>query len=542
MFAGGRALAPSLRGTALVSAMLVGAYGTDAGLAATALLLMAYAAAAGLPDRRGVPWRWVGARAPARGDVGPFALDDGKMKTFQRATLQIFDMPHHPRRLRQAVGRSARVRGAQRRAADAQLRLDGEARAARRRRRRRRARAGAPPWRFGTRRARYTGRPSGRGTSVRARHTPRATTREDLRFTHEGRAVHGRPGVLPTRRTRGPRGGAGGGEGAGRRATCAARSRPRRSRSSPPSTCARCTSPPARRLPWARPGRRVAVRVSGPSPSALAREPPRRALVGAAADEAEAFSQLRGGHEHAHVGVRAAGVGRGDGKAGTRIASSRAASSEAAGGAEGEPEPVRGRPARQRRRGGCRCGEQVAAEAANELANAAALGAFGPDDRTSDEAVGGEDGEDAGSRRPARRRGNRGNRARTRARTTCSRSRLSLVVRHHPESSFRGVTNAMLCAVRRGPCRRPGRRRVVAVQAAAARRRRKSQDRERASAPGQARVRGRASDCARRTLPPPQGATNAASPRRRRAPRPSPGRRRELERALSPHLVCARDR
>ena len=50
--------------------MLVGAYGTDAGLAATALLLMAYAAAAGLQIAAGSAWRWVGGRAPARGDVG----------------------------------------------------------------------------------------------------------------------------------------------------------------------------------------------------------------------------------------------------------------------------------------------------------------------------------------------------------------------------------------------------------------------------------------------------------------------------------------
>ena len=32
-------------------------------------------------------------------------LDDKKMKSFQRVTLQIFDLPHHPRRLRQAVRR-----------------------------------------------------------------------------------------------------------------------------------------------------------------------------------------------------------------------------------------------------------------------------------------------------------------------------------------------------------------------------------------------------------------------------------------------------
>ena len=103
MFAGAVPWLPSLRGTALVSAMLVGAYGTDAGLAATALLLMAYAAAAGLQIAAGSAWRWVRGARRRVSDIK--LLDDGKMKTFQRATLQIFDMPHHPRRLRQAVRR-----------------------------------------------------------------------------------------------------------------------------------------------------------------------------------------------------------------------------------------------------------------------------------------------------------------------------------------------------------------------------------------------------------------------------------------------------
>ena len=103
MFAGAVPWLPSLRGTTLVSAMLVGAYGTDAGLAATALLLMAYAAAAGLQIAAGSAWRWVRGARRRVSDIK--LLDDGKMKTFQRATLQIFDMPHHPRRLRQAVRR-----------------------------------------------------------------------------------------------------------------------------------------------------------------------------------------------------------------------------------------------------------------------------------------------------------------------------------------------------------------------------------------------------------------------------------------------------
>ena len=123
MFAGAVPWLPSLRGTALVSAMLVGAYGTDAGLAATALLLMAYAAAAGLQIAAGSAWRWVGGARRRASDVGSL-LDDGKMKTFQRATLQIFDMPHHPRRLRQAVRRWREWRRLTSR--DAHSREDGE--------------------------------------------------------------------------------------------------------------------------------------------------------------------------------------------------------------------------------------------------------------------------------------------------------------------------------------------------------------------------------------------------------------------------------
>ena len=103
--------------------MLVGAYGTDAGLAATALLLMAYAAAAGLQIAAGSAWRWVGGARRRASDVGSL-LDDGKMKTFQRATLQIFDMPHHPRRLRQAVRRWREWRRLTSR--DAHSREDGE--------------------------------------------------------------------------------------------------------------------------------------------------------------------------------------------------------------------------------------------------------------------------------------------------------------------------------------------------------------------------------------------------------------------------------
>jgi CRP-like cAMP-binding protein len=95
---------PSLRGTVVVSVMLVGAYGVDAGLAATALLLMAYAAVAGVKISVRNFFKWV-TSTRRRAVVAVKLLDDRNMKTFQRVTLQIFDLPHHPRRLRQAVRR-----------------------------------------------------------------------------------------------------------------------------------------------------------------------------------------------------------------------------------------------------------------------------------------------------------------------------------------------------------------------------------------------------------------------------------------------------
>ena len=94
---------PSLRATVLISVMLVGAYGTDAGLAATALLLMTYALAAGVQIGIRNMWKWL--RNTKKRVRAVKLLDDRKMKVFQKVTLQIFDLPHHPRRLRQAVRR-----------------------------------------------------------------------------------------------------------------------------------------------------------------------------------------------------------------------------------------------------------------------------------------------------------------------------------------------------------------------------------------------------------------------------------------------------
>ena len=91
---------PPFRAVALLAALLVGAYGVNAGLAATGFLLFCYAftryvAVTGLA--------WLRFTRRRVSDIK--LLDDKKMRAFQRVTLRIFDLPHHPRRLRQAVRR-----------------------------------------------------------------------------------------------------------------------------------------------------------------------------------------------------------------------------------------------------------------------------------------------------------------------------------------------------------------------------------------------------------------------------------------------------
>ena len=103
MFAGAVPWLPSLRGSVLVAALLVGAYGVDAGLAATAILIVSYASAHALRASARASWRWLRRTRARVSDIK--LLDDHKMKRFQRNALQIFDLPHHPRRLRQAVRR-----------------------------------------------------------------------------------------------------------------------------------------------------------------------------------------------------------------------------------------------------------------------------------------------------------------------------------------------------------------------------------------------------------------------------------------------------
>ena len=103
MFWGAVPWLPSLRGTVLVTALLVGAYGVDAGLVASGALLVMYAAGVWLRYAAAASFRWLLFTRKRVSDIK--ILDDKKMKSFQRVTLQIFDLPHHPRRLRQAVRR-----------------------------------------------------------------------------------------------------------------------------------------------------------------------------------------------------------------------------------------------------------------------------------------------------------------------------------------------------------------------------------------------------------------------------------------------------
>ena len=91
---------PPFRAIALLAALLVGAYGLNAGLAATGLILSAYASMR-YATVTGLAW----VRFTRRRVSTIKLLDDKKMRAFQRVTLRIFDLPHHPRRLRQAVRR-----------------------------------------------------------------------------------------------------------------------------------------------------------------------------------------------------------------------------------------------------------------------------------------------------------------------------------------------------------------------------------------------------------------------------------------------------
>ena len=86
-----------------MTALLVGAYGVDAGLMASGALLVMYAAGVWLRYAAAASFRWLLFTRKRVSDIK--ILDDKKMKSFQRVTLQIFDLPHHPRRLRQAVRR-----------------------------------------------------------------------------------------------------------------------------------------------------------------------------------------------------------------------------------------------------------------------------------------------------------------------------------------------------------------------------------------------------------------------------------------------------
>ena len=92
MFWGAVPWLPSLRGTVLVTALLVGAYGVDAGLVASGALLVMYAAGVWLRYAAAASFRWLLFTRKRVSDIK--ILDDKKMKSFQRVTLQIFDLPH----------------------------------------------------------------------------------------------------------------------------------------------------------------------------------------------------------------------------------------------------------------------------------------------------------------------------------------------------------------------------------------------------------------------------------------------------------------
>ena len=121
---------PPLKAVALLAALLVGAYGTNAGLAACVLLLVFYALCTHVVV---ATTAWL---AFTRRRVREISrIDDEKLKAFQSATLRLFDLPHHPRRLRQAVRRWRSWRAASARGDDDDAAFDGGGISRRRRRR-----------------------------------------------------------------------------------------------------------------------------------------------------------------------------------------------------------------------------------------------------------------------------------------------------------------------------------------------------------------------------------------------------------------------
>ena len=377
--------------------MLVGAYGTDAGLAATALLLMAYAAAAGLQIAAGSAWRWVGGARRRASDVGSL-LDDGKMKTFQRATLQIFDMPHHPRRLRQAVRRWREWRRLTSR--DAHSREDGEKTS-------RADAAGdgarAPRDRRGVSGPGARDTPERLGSGYLGAYGAAHSARDDpgyLGFTHEGerftddRAFADPPDARPSD---------------GFAAARAALASCDVCRSLAPEAIAKLATEHMREVHIAAGedvfrGRvrddELAVLVSGAVAvgefAGASDASSRRGL----ADEAEAFSLFEGGgatvvrdrgvalnslldvlegSEHAHVAVRAAGVaGAGMEKSGDPESPGRAGAPSAAGGADPSLNPFGDDQLVSAAAEAAAAASKAAAEAANELANEAVLDSFRP--------------------------------------------------------------------------------------------------------------------------------------------------------------------
>ena len=261
------------------------------------------------------------------------------------------------------------------------------------------ARAARPPWRFGTRRARYTGKTRvGVPRRVRRGHS----ARDDpgyLGFTHEGerftddRAFADPPDARPS----------GGRGGAAALASCDV------CRSLAPEAIAKLATEHMREVHIAAGedvfrGRvrddELAVLVSGAVAvgefAGASDASSRRGL----ADEAEAFSLFEGGgatvvrdrgvalnslldvlegSEHAHVAVRAAGVaGAGMEKSGDPESPGWAGAPSAAGGADPSLNPFGDDQLVSAAAEAAAAASKAAAEAANELANEAVLDSFRP--------------------------------------------------------------------------------------------------------------------------------------------------------------------
>ena len=450
-------------------------------------------------------------------------------------------MPHHPRRPRQAV---RRWREWWRLTPRIGSREDGEKTSARPPPAAA-ARAARPPWRFGTRRARYTGK-TRVGVPRRVRRGTPARDDRVPRLTHEGGGSR-TTGRLPTRRTRGPR----------RLRARAALASCDVCRSLAPEAIAKLATEHMREVHIAAGedvfrGRvrddELAVLVSGAVAvgefAGASDASSRRGL----ADEAEAFSLFEGGgrdggargvalnslldvlegSEHAHVAVRAAGSrARGWKKRGPGVAG-RAGAPSAAGGADPSLNPFGDDQLVSAAAEAAAAASKAAAEAANELANEAVLDSFRPGRETRPTSA--SAAETARTPAETARTPPREQREQsTNASANASPVRASPALFVTTPSRRSGVvTNAMSGPLRRGPRRRSGWRRSPRRPPPRATKTKISEG-DASGSPSLPRRRVRLADASASA-----GSDERSFPRRRRAPRRSGRRRERLEpRALS---------